>query len=80
MNIALFELVNKNDCFFHSVSFCFQVVPEMYVKRFHRHQVHILLQKSYGREGKPTLKSKVVGTILKLHIYCVLCFVYSLYT
>ncbi|XP_058596048.1 ataxin-3 isoform X4 [Neofelis nebulosa] len=37
-------------------------VPEMCPKIFHRHQVHILLQKSYGREEKPTLKSKVVGS------------------
>ncbi|GAB5573108.1 ataxin-3 isoform X8 [Prionailurus iriomotensis] len=36
----------------------FLVVPEMCPKIFHRHQVHILLQKSYGREEKPTLKSK----------------------
>ena len=66
INILLLELVNK--IVFCSVLFCFQVLPEIYVKIVHRRQVHILLQKSYGREEKPTLKSKVVGTILKLHI------------
>ncbi|XP_026956304.1 LOW QUALITY PROTEIN: ataxin-3-like [Sagmatias obliquidens] len=34
-----------------------KVLPEIYVKILHRRQVHILLQKSYGREEKPTLKS-----------------------
>uniref|UniRef100_A0A287D9J3 ubiquitinyl hydrolase 1 n=1 Tax=Ictidomys tridecemlineatus TaxID=43179 RepID=A0A287D9J3_ICTTR len=37
-------------------------VPEIYLKIFPRHQVQILLQKSCGKEEKPTLKSKVVGT------------------
>nr|XP_034344099.1 ataxin-3 isoform X3 [Arvicanthis niloticus] len=37
-------------------------VPELCVKIVHRHQVQIFLQKSCGREEKPTLKSKVVGT------------------
>lgn len=44
----------------------------MHLKILHRHQVQILLQKSYEREEKPTLKSKVVGTILKLHIHYLL--------
>uniref|UniRef100_A0ABI7XU55 ubiquitinyl hydrolase 1 n=1 Tax=Felis catus TaxID=9685 RepID=A0ABI7XU55_FELCA len=41
----------------------FLVVPEMCPKIFHRHQVHILLQKSYGREEKPTLKSSSSSSI-----------------
>nr|KAF6499120.1 ataxin 3 [Molossus molossus] len=34
-----------------------KVVLEIHLKIFHRHQVHNLLQKSYGKEEKPTLKS-----------------------
>lgn len=50
---------------FGPIFVCFQVVPEMHLKMCPRHQVHSWPQKSCGRGEKPTLKSKVVGTIFK---------------